>query len=56
MLSLDDLIDRLENLRYCEDDEMAMLLEANQLSILKALKYFKLARDARAILKSPFDF
>lgn len=58
MLSLDNLIDRLENLRYqdLDYDHMGMILYENQVNILKALSYFKLARDASALLKTPFDF
>ncbi len=58
MLSLDNLIDRLESVRYneLEYEDMGWLLYENQVNILKALKYFKLARDASALLKMPFDF
>jgi hypothetical protein len=52
------LIDRLESVRYneLEYEDMGWLLYENQVNILKALKYFKLARDASALLKMPFDF
>lgn len=56
MLSLDDLIDRMENMRYNDYEDMGHILYENQVNILKALNYFKLARDASALLKTPFDF